>query len=49
MSKRLLSLLAALALERGYDSVQVAYFHLIRIVMVILSLPLLSHLLGDRR
>ena len=44
-----LNVLAAVALERGYDSVQVAYFHLIRIVMVILSLPLLSHLLGGRR
>jgi membrane AbrB-like protein len=44
-----LNVLSGIALEQGVGAVQVAFFHLIRIVMVILSLPLLIHLLPDQR
>jgi membrane AbrB-like protein len=40
-----LNVLSGVALEQGYNAVHVALFHLVRIVMVILSLPLLSHLI----
>jgi uncharacterized protein len=38
-----LNVLSGVAVEHGYNAVHVALFHLVRIVMVILSLPLLSH------
>jgi uncharacterized membrane protein AbrB (regulator of aidB expression) len=43
-----LNVLSSLAVERGYNAVHVAYFHLVRIVMVIVSLPLVSQLLRER-
>jgi uncharacterized protein len=36
-----LSVMSAMAVERGTGTVEVAVFHLVRVVMVILSLPLL--------
>lgn len=40
-----LSVMSAMAVEQGTGAVEVALFHLVRIVLVILSLPLLVHLL----
>jgi membrane AbrB-like protein len=42
-----LSVMSALAVERDTGAAEVAVFHLVRIVMVILSLPVLVHLLRD--
>jgi uncharacterized protein len=40
-----LNVLSSLALEQGVGAVQVAFFHLVRIVLVIASLPLVTRLL----
>ena len=40
-----LSVMSAMAVEQNTGAVQVAVFHLVRVVMVILSLPLLVRLL----
>lgn len=40
-----LSVMSALAVEHGTGAVEVALFHLVRVVMVILSLPILVQLL----
>ena len=42
-----LNVLSGVAVDQGRNAVHVAFFHLVRIVMVILSLALLSHLLRD--
>lgn len=41
------SVMTAMAVEQDTGAVEVALFHLVRIVMVILSLPLLVRLAGD--
>jgi membrane AbrB-like protein len=43
-----LNVLSGVAVQQGYNAVHVAYFHLVRIVMVILSLPLLTQLVRAR-
>ncbi|MDP8969055.1 MAG: AbrB family transcriptional regulator [Actinomycetota bacterium] len=40
-----LSVVSALAVQEGLGAVEVALFHLVRVVMVILSLPVVVHLL----
>lgn len=40
-----LSVMSAMAIEQGTGAVEVAMFHLVRVVLVLLSLPLLVHLL----
>ncbi len=40
-----LNVLSSLAIEQGVGAVQVAFFHLVRVVLVIASLPLVSRLL----
>lgn len=40
-----LSVVSALAVQEGLGAVEVALFHLVRVVMVILSLPAVVHLL----
>jgi uncharacterized protein len=40
-----LSVMSSMAVEQGTGVVEVALFHLVRVVLVILSLPLLVHLL----
>lgn len=42
-----LSVMSAMAVEEGSGAVEVALFHLVRVVMVILSLPLLVRLLPE--
>lgn len=42
-----LSVMTAMAVEQGKGAAQVAIFHLVRIVMVILSLPLLTQFLRE--
>ena len=42
-----LSVMSAVALEQRTGAVEVALFHLVRVVMVLLSLPLLVRLLPD--
>ena len=42
-----LSVVSALAAEQRVGAVEVAVFHLVRVVMVLLSLPAILHLLSD--
>lgn len=44
-----LSVLAAAALENGFDAPTVSLFHIVRIVLILLTLPLLVALLPGRR
>jgi membrane AbrB-like protein len=43
-----LSVMSAAALEQGRGAAEVAAFHLVRVILVMLSLPLLRLLLPDR-